>query len=106
MTDRFESVSFADLFARIDAVRAHRESFLSEVADGTVGLEGVFEVGTVDPVIAGMKVLPAIEGLPGLAKVQTRRAFADVGIEEGDHIEAVGSDAITALPAALERRAL
>ena len=54
----------------------------------------------------GMKVLPAVEGLPGLAKIQTRRAFADVGIDEGDHIGVVAASSVQGLPEALERHAL
>ncbi len=103
--ERFASVEYESLFARIGDVRAARQEFLAEVEAGSVNLDGVFESAANRPVIAGMKVLPAIESLPDIGKVQTRRGFAEVGIGEGDHISDVGPDARTGLPAALERHA-
>lgn len=102
---RFESDAYRSLFDRIAAVRAHRDGFVDEVVAGDVPLEGVFERAANDPVLAGMKVLPAIENAPELMKVQTRRAFGDVGIDEAAHIDSVTAEAIAKLPAALESHA-
>ena len=55
--------------------------------------------------MATMKVLGAIEGHPDLKKVQTRRAFEELGISEGAHVQDVTAEQIAALPAALERHA-
>jgi len=102
---RFATDSYRSLFDDIAGVREHRESFLSEIEQGKVSLQGVFDAAGQDPVLAGMKVLPAIEGLPNTGKVQTRRAFEDVGIDEADHIGPVTNEAIAGLPAALEKHA-
>lgn len=102
---RFETDVYVALFERIAAVQAHRTAFLDEVEAGNVSMKNVFERAANDPVLAGMKVLPAIEGSPALKKVQTRRAFADVGIDEADHIVAVDAAAIEELPGALDRHA-
>lgn len=101
----FDDSRYSELFERIAAVREHRDAFIDEVKAGEVPLEAVFDRAATDEVLAGMKVLPAIERAPGLMKVQTRRAFGDVGIDEADHIDAVTSASIEALPAALEEHA-
>lgn len=102
---RFATEEYTQLFARVDAVRVHRAAFLAQVESGTEGLESVFQRSQTDPVIHGMKVLPVIEGMPDYGKVQTRRAFGDVGIDEADHLSAVTAEHIAGLPDALERHA-
>lgn len=102
---RFDSDSYKALFTDIVAVRDHRCAFLDEIAGGDVSLEAIFERATTDPVIAGMKVLPAMESIPDAGKVQTRRAFEEVGIEESDHIDAVSAASIAGLPEALRKHA-
>lgn len=101
----FETDAHRALFDRIEAVRAHREAFLTEVSSGTVSSADVFERASRDPVVASMKVLPAIENLPDSGKVQTRRAFEEVGIEEDALIGDVAAAAIVALPDAMARHA-
>jgi len=101
----FDTDAYATLFERIAAVRAHREDFLVSVRSGSVSLEEIFERGANDPVIGALKVLPAVESLPGSGKVQTRRAFDEVDIAEDGHVSHVAPAQLANLPAALEHHA-
>lgn len=101
----FETDDYEALFGRIDQVRDHRGAFLDELAGGNLSLEAVFERAASDPVLTTMKVLPAIEALPTAGKVQTRRAFEEVGIAEDGHIGHVTDEQIGGLAAAMERHA-
>lgn len=98
----FQAPEYEALFSSIAEVQAQRAAFLEELASGTVALREVFERAAVEPVLAGMKVLPAIEALPESGKVSTRRAFGDLGIDEAGLIEDVSAEQIEALPAAIE----
>ena len=91
------------MFVQIEAIRGHRAAFLEEVMSGSLALEDVFGRGTVDPVISTMKVLPAVENLPELGKVQTRRAFEDLGIEEDALVGEVEAAQVAELHSALAR---
>lgn len=101
----FDSDSYTALFDRIAAVRAHRDAFGAELESGSLSLDDLFSRGAVDPVIASMKVLPAVEALPNAGKVQTRRAFEDVGIAEDALIGDVQASQLAQLPEAMERHA-
>lgn len=101
----FETPTYSALFEKISAVRAHRVAFLEEISSGGVSPVGVFERANVDPAVASMKVLPAIESLPDIGKVQTRRAFEELGIAEDAHIGDIAPEAIDGLGAALDRHA-
>ena len=101
----FETPQYDAMFEQIDAIRDHRSAFLAEVASGSLSLEDVFDRSATDPVISSMKVLPAVETLPELGKVQTRRAFEAVGIEEDALMGQVETAQVAGLPAALARHA-
>ena len=101
----FDVPDYGELFDGIAAVRHYREIFRSEIENGRISLLGIFERAASDPIIASMKVLPAIEGLPEAGKVQTRHAFAELGISEAAHIGDVEQAAIDELATALERHA-
>ena len=100
MSTSFTESPYPELFEKAANVRAHRESFLADVEAGAIPLEAVFERAETDPVVATMKVLGAIEGHPDLKKVQTRRAFGELGISEGAHVQDVTAEQRAALPAA------
>ena len=99
----FEDATYADLFASISAVKAHREAFEVELKAGGLSIADVFDRAAVDAVLADMKVLPAIEAIPGNKKVSTRRAFGELGISEAALIREVPNDLVSELPAAIER---
>lgn len=99
----FDDATYGDLFASIEAVKAHREAFEDELKSGSLKIADVFDRAGADAVLADMKVLPAIEAIPGNKKVSTRRAFGDLGISEAALIREVPIDAVAALPAAIEK---
>lgn len=104
-SDRFTQAPYEQLFADAAKVRAHRDAFADQVEAGDVPLTDVFSRAGADPVLASMKVLGVIEGQPNLGKVQTRRAFEELGISEAAHIGDVTAEQQAGLPAALERHA-
>lgn len=101
----FETDAYGELFDRIDGVRLHRAAFLAEISAGSLSVVDLFDRASTDPVVASMKVLPAIEALPDSGKVQTRRAFEELDIAEDAHIGDVPSDAVQNLVGALARHA-
>ena len=101
----FETPQYDAMFEQIEAIRGHRAAFLTELASSSLSLEDVFDRSAVDPVISTMKVLPAVETLPEFGKVQTRRAFEQVGIEEDALVGHVEPSQVAGLPAALARHA-
>ena len=102
----FEGAEYRELFERVDAVKAARDAFVSEIEGGGVSLAAVFERAKNDPVLASMKVLSAIEALPETGKLSTRRAFGELDIDEASLIRDVPVDAVTALPDAIVRHSL
>lgn len=98
----FEDPKYESLFASIAAVKARREAFLQELGTGSVTLAEVFDRARIEPVLATMKVLPAIEALPETGKVSTRRAFGDLGISESGLISDVSDEQVDALPTSIE----
>lgn len=101
----FETDSYQELFARIDAVRTHRNEFLAEIEAAPLACADIFERASVDPIISTMKVLGAIEALPDVGKVQTRRALEQIGVTEDSLIGDVPPSAAELLPSALARHA-
>ena len=99
----FQNSSYSELFASIEAVRAHREAFEVELATGSLSIADVFARADADAVLADMKVLPAIEAIPGNKKVSTRRAFGDLDISEAALVREVSAELVSELPAAIER---
>ena len=102
----FDSSEHIATFASIDAVKEHRAAFVAELKTGSLSIANVFERAASEPVLADMKVLPAIEAIPGNKKVSTRRAFGELGISETALIGEVPQDAIGELPAAIERHGI
>ena len=50
-----------------------------------------------EPAIGKLKVLAALEALPGVGKVKARRMMEDVGIAEGRRIQGLGAQQRAAL---------
>ncbi len=107
MTDsvdgRFSEAPYPELFSRAETLRKDREAFQDRVAAGEFDLDDVFAYAEEDPAVATMKVLGVVEAIPGFLKVQTRRAFGDLGISEAAHIDGVSASQRAGLADALER---
>lgn len=77
-----ESEKRASVYAKVAAVRSERNEFRSRVGEGTVDLSDIFTEAEQSDVLATMKLLPLIEVIPEVGKVQSRRALASVGLED------------------------
>lgn len=75
---------------KIAAVRARRDEVRTQVESGAVGYQDIFDLGAVDPAIGTMKLLPLIESIEGVGKVQSRRALAALDLPETVLVESVG----------------
>lgn len=71
-----------DIFDRIARVRAARDELRKHVRAGAVSFDEIFEKAEHDSSIATMKLLPLIESIPEVGKVQSRRALAALSIDE------------------------
>jgi hypothetical protein len=57
---------------------------------GSLSLADLFERTKRDDVVAKMKVVQAIESLPGVGKVKARRAMEEVGIADTRRLRGLG----------------
>lgn len=101
----FQDPKYESLFASISAMKVRRDEFVEEAQSGSLSLGELFERAWSEPVLASMKVLPAVEALPETGKVSTRRAFGDLGISEAGLISDVSAEQVEALPAAIKSHA-
>lgn len=101
--DLFAKDPYPATFDRVVALKQHREQFEAKVAAGHVSLDELFAAGDVDESISATKVLGLVEAMPDFAKVQTRRAFEDLGISEAAHVGQVTKAQRLELRAALEK---
>lgn len=81
--------------------RRRRAEFEALVETGGVDLDGIFARADDDPVIGEMKLLPLLEALPGVGKVQSRRALEQAGVAEKARAGAVTVERRAALGRAL-----
>jgi hypothetical protein len=64
------------------AARAERAQLIDELTTGRLTLSGAFDRVHQDEHVASMRVLPVLEAVPGASKVATRRALAEIGVDE------------------------
>lgn len=57
---------------------------------GTLDLPGLFKKAEDDEIVSKMKVLQALEALPGVGKVKARRAMEEIGIAETRRLRGLG----------------
>jgi hypothetical protein len=57
---------------------------------GTLSLPALFERAESDDIVAKMKVVQAIEALPGVGKVKARRAMEEIGIADTRRLRGLG----------------
>lgn len=57
---------------------------------GSLSLPGLFERAEADDIVAKMKVVQAIEALPGVGKVKARRAMEEIGIADTRRLRGLG----------------
>jgi len=59
-----------------------RAELLEELGSGRLTLSGAFDRVHQDDHVASMRVLPVLEAVPGASKIATRRALAEMGVDE------------------------
>jgi hypothetical protein len=87
-----ESEQRASVYAKVAEVRGERNDFRSSVREGSADLVDIFTAATSSDVLATMKLLPLIEVIPDVGKVQSRRALAAVGLEDTVLVQDVDVD--------------
>lgn len=71
-----------EVLERIAAVRSARETVRAGVRSGDVSYDDIFTKAAENPAIADMLLLPLIEVIPDVGKVQSRRALESLGLDE------------------------
>ena len=82
----------ASVYAKVATVRSERNSFRSRVRERSADLVDIFTEAERSNVLATMKLLPLIEVIPDVGKVQSRRALAAVGLEDTVLVQDVDMD--------------
>lgn len=90
-----------DVHSRLTRLRSDIESWIARVADGTVSIAQVLQIGDVDPVVRFVYLVKFAEAVPGVGKVKARRILADLGYGERTRTGEVSADKRTALVEAL-----
>jgi hypothetical protein len=72
------------------AARRLRAELKEKLKMGSITLKELLEQGDADEVVGKMKVLAALESLPGLGKVKARRLMDEIGISETRRLQGLG----------------
>lgn len=73
--------------AKAAEIRTVRAETVDDVAAGTITLDQVFVRSADQPLVANIKILTALESVPGVGKVRARRILEAAGVAESDRIE-------------------
>src|ERR1039458_1546643 len=85
------------------AVRRARAELKDHLKSGRVTLKELLGKADSDEIVGKMKVLSALEALPGTGKVKARRLMDTVGISEGRRLQGLGAKQRETLLEAAER---
>lgn len=85
-----------------DAARVTRQQVREMLSSGTTTLGEVFARAHEDPLVGQVKLLWALESVPGARKVDTRRALGALGIAEGTRLETLDQITTDRLGAAFD----
>lgn len=84
-------------------MRRQRAELKDHLKSGRVSLKDLLQRADSDETVGKMKVLAALEALPGTGKVKARRLMEQVGISEGRRLQGLGAKQREALLEAAER---
>jgi len=84
-------------------VRRARAELKDHLKAGRITLRELLERADSDETVGKMKVLAALEALPGTGKVKARRLMDSVGISEGRRLQGLGAKQREALLESAER---
>jgi len=83
--------------AKAAAARRERAELKEKLKMGSVTLSELFGRANEDDIVGKMKVVAALEALPGIGKVKARRTMDDIGISETRRIRGLGEQQRKAL---------
>jgi hypothetical protein len=89
--------------AKAAVVRRARAELKDHLKSGRVSLKELLSKAENDETVGKMKVLSALEALPGTGKVKARRLMEQVGISETRRLQGLGAKQREALLEAAER---
>ena len=78
--------------AKAAEARRVRAELKSRLRDGELMFAQVLETAAADEIVAGTKILPILESLPGVGKVKARRTMERIGISESRRIRGLGDN--------------
>ncbi|HLI44535.1 MAG TPA: integration host factor, actinobacterial type [Acidimicrobiales bacterium] len=85
------------------AVRRERAELKDHLKSGRMSLKDLLSKAESSETVGKMKVLSALEALPGTGKVKARRLMEQVGISETRRLQGLGAKQREALLEAAER---
>jgi hypothetical protein len=83
--------------AKAAAARRERAELKEKLKMGTVSLKELLGQANDNDIVGKMKVVAALEALPGVGKVKARRTMDDIGISETRRIRGLGEQQRKAL---------
>ncbi len=89
--------------AKAAAVRRERAELKDHLKAGRLDLKQLLDRAASDETVGKMKVLAALEALPGTGKVKARRLMETVGVSDGRRLQGLGAKQREALLEAAER---
>jgi hypothetical protein len=89
--------------AKAAAVRRQRAELKDHLKSGRLDLKQLLDRAASDETVGKMKVLAALEALPGTGKVKARRLMETVGVSDGRRLQGLGAKQREALLEAAER---
>jgi signal recognition particle GTPase len=89
--------------AKAAEVRRERAELKDHLKAGRVNLKDLLAQADSNETVGKMKVLAALEALPGTGKVKARRLMEQVGISESRRLKGLGAKQREALLEAAER---
>jgi hypothetical protein len=89
--------------AKAAAVRRERAELKDHLKSGRLDLKQLLDRAASDETVGKMKVLSALEALPGTGKVKARRLMETVGVSDGRRLQGLGAKQREALLEAAER---
>ena len=83
--------------------RKARAEVKDHLKSGRVTLKELLSKASSDEIVGKMKVLAALESLPGTGKVKARKLMEQVGISETRRLQGLGAKQVESLLEAIER---
>lgn len=86
-----------DALIKADKVRSRRAVVKKEMRAGKVNFQDLLDLAVREEALAGMKVLTALESIPGIGKVKARRKLKEINVSEVRRIKGLNKKQTKAL---------